>query len=82
MVYLEKSEITKDEVRYFYYLYKGDKKGILIYFPKTGICRVEEFCEKDSEDSYYESNRGHAFVRMMEYVEKNNYPDADMVAWG
>ena len=82
MVYLEKSKITKDELRYFYCLYKGDKKGVLIYFPKTDICRVEEFCEKDSEDSCYGTHRDHAFVRMMEYVKENKYPDFDMVAWG
>lgn len=82
MVYLEKNEVNEESVSYFYYLYKGDKKGVLIYFPKTDICRVEKFCEKDSEDSCYDNNRTHAFCRIMEYVEKNEYPEHDMVAWG
>ena len=69
MVYLEKIEVTDDSVKYHYYVSKGTDKGILIYFQNTGICRVEEFCEGDGEDSCLEKHRGHAFYRIKQYVK-------------
>ena len=81
MVWLEKIEITNEYVKYYYYVERNTKKGVLTLFPKTKICRVEEFCEGDGEDSCYESNRGHAFCQMMRYVKNDNYPDEDFMAW-
>ena len=80
MVYLEKIEVNEEYIKYYYFERKGMDKGILIYFPKTDICRTEKLCDGDKE--YYETVRNHAFVRMMKYVKENNYPETDMVAWG
>ena len=80
MVYLEKIEVTEETVKYYYYQREGDEKGILIYLPKTGACKVEKFCEDD--DEYYEGTRHHAFVRMIKYYREKKYPEKEMVAWG
>ncbi|MBQ8885766.1 MAG: hypothetical protein IJY62_05320 [Clostridia bacterium] len=80
MIYLEKIEVTEEYIKYYYYPWKGAEKGIVVYFPKTGVCRTEKLCEDDSE--FYQGYRTHSYCRIMEYVEKKEYPEHDMVAWG
>lgn len=82
MVYLEKIEVTEEYIKYYYFVKKGTVKGVLIYFKETRICRIEQFCEDDNKDSYLKNNREHAFIRMMQYVKENNYPETDLVMWG
>ena len=56
MIYLEKIEVTEEAVKYYYYPWEGAEKGIVIYFPKTGLCRTEVLCEDDGA-IYYGSRR-------------------------
>ena len=80
MIYLEKIEVNDEYIKYYYFERKGAEKGIVVYFPRTRLCRTEKLCEGDSE--FYKGYRTHAYCRIMEYVEKNEYPEKDMVAWG
>lgn len=80
MVYLEKIEVNDEYVKYYYFERKDKGKGVLIYFPKKGLCRTEKLCEGDSE--VLEMLRRNAFLRLMKYVKENKYPEMDMVAWG
>lgn len=82
MVKLKKIEANNDIVKYYYIAEDSESKGVLAYYPKTGTKKVEKYCGGDSEDSYMDKHRAHAFHRLEQYATKNNYPDEDMVFWG
>lgn len=79
MVKLRKKEI-KDGIIYYYYQKEGKGKwGLLYYNPDKKERGFVNLAEGDIEnDGTY---RNHAVYRIKEYIEKNNFPEKDTVAW-
>ena len=80
MLWLRKKEI-KDGVIFYYYQKEGKGEwGLLYYNSKTKERGVVQLAEGDrEEDARY---RNHAIYRIKEYIEENNFPEKDLVAWG
>ncbi len=80
MLWLRKKEI-KDGIVYYYYQIEGKGEwGELFYDPKTDQCGWNKLAEDD--EAWYDKYRGHGYMRLIEFVEKNEFPDKDFVAWG
>ncbi len=80
MLWLRKKEI-KDGIVYYYYQIEGKGEwGELFYNPQTGHCGWNKLAEDDED--WFDVYRGHGYMRLIEFVEKNEFPDKDFVAWG
>ena len=78
MVEIKKKEVTEEKISYYYLIEGKGNWGLLTYFPKKGICRVEEFAQDEDELDNY---RNHAFSIMIRFYKNNEYPDYKLIAW-
>ena len=78
MVIIRKKEVTKDKVSYYYQIEGEGDWGILAYFPKKGLLRIEKFAESEYELENYSH---HAFTAIMKFYDNDEYPEEKLIAW-
>lgn len=76
MVKIEFIELTENIVRYKFFPENSKEYGIVALNRQTG----ERILEKEVK-GYLLNYAAHAFHRMEEYQNKNDFPKEDMVAW-
>ena len=80
MLRLRKKEIKDGVIYYNYQIENKGEWGELFYDPATGHCGWNKLAEGDEDG--FDLYRGHAYCRLIEYHENNNYPEKELVAWG
>ena len=78
MVIIRKKEVTKDKVSYYYQIEGEGDWGILTFFPKKELLRIEKFAESEYE---LENYSGHAFTAIMQFYDNDEYPEEKLIAW-
>lgn len=76
MVKIEFIELTENIVRYKFFPENSKEYGIVALNRQTG----ERILEKEVK-GYLSNYAAHAFCRMEEYQNKNDFPKEDMIAW-
>ena len=80
MLRLRKKEIKDGRIYYYYQIENEGEWGELCYVIATKERVVIKLAEGDNAN--YARYRNHAFYRIERYIEENNFPEKDLVAWG